>query len=283
METIHLLAIEEGKTQRKRLVNCVDRAINSELGIAYPHTYIYSPPGLGKTYMVNKYLKEKDINYYEISGALSMYVFGINLATIKFRHPEEKVVIVVDDCDALFKNDESINIMKNVLAGNKCYTYQKNITSQMNQLTEFQSNAVSSFLIGDQIGFRVPTDNFVFIFTSNFKLPTDLEAFGANSNRAVSNRKLHLNAIRSRCNTVDFELNKIQHFGWIGDVVLNDFNELNSNHKEEILIWLWMNWDRLNERSIRTIEKMMQIIDLNQGEYQSLWSIDFLNNSEIWN
>ncbi len=283
METIHLLAIEEGKTQRKRLVNCVDRAINSELGIAYPHTYIYSPPGLGKTYMVSKYLKEKDINYYEISGALSMYVFGINLATIKFRHPEEKVVIVVDDCDALFKNDESINIMKNVLAGNKCYTYQKNITSQMNQLTEFQSNAVSSFLIGDQIGFRVPTDNFVFIFTSNFKLPTDLEAFGANSNRAVSNRKLHLNAIRSRCNTVDFELNKIQHFGWIGDVVLNDFNELNSNHKEEILIWLWMNWDRLNERSIRTIEKMMQIIDLNQGEYQSLWSIDFLNNSEIWN
>ena len=44
-----------------------------------------------------------------------------------------------------------------------------------------------------------------------------------------------------------------------------------------------MNWDRLNERSIRTIEKMMQIIDLNQGEYQSLWSIDFLNSSESWN
>jgi hypothetical protein len=283
METIHLLAIEEGKTQRKRLVNCVERAINSDLGIAYPHTYIYSPPGLGKTYMVNKYLKEKEINYYEISGALSMYVFGINLATIKFRHPEEKVVIVVDDCDALFKNEESINIMKNVLSGNKCYTYQKNIAPQMNQLTEFQSNAVSNFLIGDQIGFRVPTDNLVFIFTSNFKLPTDLEAFGLNAKRAVSNRKLHLNAIRSRCNTVDFELNKIQHFGWIGDVVLNDFSELNSNHKEEILIWLWMNWDRLNERSIRTIEKMMQIIDLNQGEYQSLWSIDFLNNSELWN
>jgi hypothetical protein len=90
-----------------------------------------------------------------------------------------------------------------------------------------------------------------------------------------------LNAIRSRCNTLDLELTKIGHYGWLADVMLNDMN-LQINHKEEILNWIWRNWDCLNERSIRTLEKMSQSIIDDPTNYTDLWEMDFLNDDSLW-
>ncbi len=281
MTTTQLIAIEEGKKHRERLSRIIDRAIKSSLSSNYPHTYIYSPPGLGKTYSVNKSLSTNNCLYFEVSGSVSMFAFGISLATIKWSFPNQKVIISVDDCDVLFKNEESINIMKNILSGNRVYSYQKNINAQLGNLSELQRAAVENFSTEHQMGFRVPCDNFIFIFTSNFKLPTDDEVSGSRS-KGHSSRKIHLNAIRSRCNTMDFELNKIGHYGWLADVLINELN-IQQKHKDEILEWLWKNWDNLNERSLRTIEKMAQSIINDPEEYKILWELDFLNDKEEWN
>ncbi|MEY3498807.1 MAG: hypothetical protein RL308_476 [Bacteroidota bacterium] len=277
MNSSQLIALEEGRLQRKRLIKGIERAVTSDLNLLYPHTYIFSPPGLGKSFTINKFLKGNDIIHFEITGAQSMFAFGINLATIKYNYPDEKVIIVVDDCDTLFKNEENINIMKNILSGNRSYTYQKNIESQISSLGEMQYNAVQHFRIHDQIGFRVALDNFVFIFSSNFKLPTDEEAFNC---RNKSIKKTHLNAIRSRCNTIDFELNKFQHYGWITDVVLSEFDDINALIKDKIFNWVWYNWENLNERSLRTIEKMIQTYKNDPESYIDMWCIDFLRNIE---
>jgi hypothetical protein len=170
--------------------------------------------------------------------------------------------------------------MKNVLSGSKVYAYQKNINSQLGNLSELQRAAVENFATDHQMGFRVPCENFVFIFTSNFKLPTDDEASKTRV-KNISSRKTHLNAIRSRCNTLDLELSKIGHYGWLADVMLNDMN-LQINHKEEILNWIWRNWDCLNERSIRTLEKMSQSIIDDPTNYTDLWEMDFLNDDSRW-
>jgi len=282
MNTQQLNAIIEGKLLRGRLIRYVESAVNSELGIEYPHTYIFSPPGLGKTYTVMNELRKKDAKFIEISGAQTMFAFGIHLSTIKYMIPDEKIIIAVDDCDSLFKNEENINIMKNVLAGNKVFSYRKSIESQFKSLSELQIESVQSFRNENQMGFQIPTENFVFIFTSNLKLPTDDEAFDQRSKSSISSMKTHLNAIRSRCNTLDFDLSKRQHYGWISEVVLNEFNHIDDDLKHKIIDWLWINWDNLNERSIRTIEKMIQSFKLDKEGYEDIWNIDFLNVSDKW-
>ena len=78
------IALDKGKAQRKRLVHVVRKAVKSSPTAAYPHTYIYSPPGLGKTYTVNESLKEAGVPFFELSGAVSMFAFGVSLAVINF-------------------------------------------------------------------------------------------------------------------------------------------------------------------------------------------------------
>jgi hypothetical protein len=282
MNTIQLSAILEGQQQRLRLKSNIERAVTSKLGVSYPHTYIYSPPGLGKTYSVQKELENFGVKTIEVNGAQSMYAFGINLAMIKHLIPSEKVVVIVDDCDTIFKNEENINIMKNVLSGNKAFSYHKNIETQLNSLSGEQYEALQTFRNETQLGFQVPTDNFVFIITSNIQLPTDEDVYGKGSKNNLSVKKAHLNAIRSRCNTVDFQLTKFQHYGWIADVVLNELNDLDDNLRNEIVDWIWKNWDNLCERSIRTVEKMIQIYELNGKGYEEVWNVEFLNIVEGW-
>lgn len=271
--------IKKGQLVRRRLNQVVKRAVTASPDVVYPHTYIYSPPGLGKTYSVTKYLKENDLLYFEISGAVSLFAFGVSLATIAYNYLDEKVIISVDDCDGIFKTEENINIMKNVLSGSRTFTYQKSMQSLIGNLSDVQKDAISHFASDERLGFQIPCKNFIFIFTSNFRLPNDDEVAVARDKGGNSNvRKVHLNAIRSRCKTLDFDLDKDQHFGWMGDVLMNEtlVPEVSYDHKLEMLDWLYNNWSNMTERSIRTLEKMAQSIIDEPEDYKMIWELDYL-------
>lgn len=273
-------AIEKGKAQRKRLSYVVKKAVKSNPDASYPHTYIYSPPGLGKTYTVNQSLKEAGVPFFELSGAVSMFAFGVSLAVINYMAPKgQKIIISVDDCDGILKNEENINIMKNVLSGKRIFAYEKSLQSQISNLTGIQQDAINFHSSDERMGFSVPTDNMIFIFTSNFRLPDDDEVSEARQKGGTKNvLKVHRNAIRSRCKTMDFDLDKSEHFGWMADVMLTE--ELNSCLTEEskhiILDWVWKNWERLTERSIRTLEKMSETMCEEPDDYEMAWEIDYL-------
>ncbi len=272
-------SLNKGKAVRKRLLQVVQRALSSSQDAAYPHTYIYSPPGLGKTHSVNNYLKKNNSLHFELSGAVSMFAFGVALATIRYNYPIEKIIISVDDCDGIFKSEENLNIMKNVLSGFRKFSYQKSIQGLLGNLTNMQEAAINHFSNDNQLGFQVPCENFIFIFTSNFKLPTDDEVIVAREKGGNKNtRKVHLNAIRSRCKTMDFDLDQETHFGWLADVLINENlqPELSQNQKSEILDWIFENWDQMTERSIRTLEKMAQSILDEPEDYLTIWDIDYL-------
>lgn len=272
-------SLKKGKLVRMRLLKVVERALNSSQDAAYPHTYIYSPPGLGKTHTVNNYLKNNNVLHFELSGAVSMFAFGVALATIRFKYLTEKIIISVDDCDGIFKSEENLNIMKNVLSGFRKFSYQKSIQGLLGNLSNMQEAAITHFSNDNQLGFQVPCENFIFIFTSNFKLPTDDEVIFAREKGGIKNtRKVHLNAIRSRCKTMDFDLDKQTHFGWLADVLLNENlqPEISNNQKDEILDWIFNSWDQMTERSIRTLEKMSQSIVDEPEDYLTIWDIDYL-------
>jgi hypothetical protein len=224
-------------------------------------------------------LNENNILYFELSGAVSLFAFGVSLATIRYNYPTEKIIVSVDDCDGIFKTEENINIMKNVLAGSRKFTYQKSIQGLLGNLSPMQQASLEHFSTNDRIGFQVPCENFIFIFTSNFKLPTDDEVIVAREKGGNKNtRKVHLNAIRSRCKTMDFELDRETHFGWLADVLLHEKiqPEISEEYKKCILTWVFENWNNMTERSIRTIEKMAQSIIDDPEDYLLIWEIDYL-------
>ena len=270
--------IENGAAKRKRLKELAAKAAKSSFDSEYPHTYFYSEAGLGKTHTITKSLQDSKIPYQIISGNISMFAFGLGLACIKHEYGNKPVVILVDDCDEIFKTALNVNIMKNVLDGSRVYSYEKSLQSQINNLTEFQQEAIASFSSEKRIGFVVPTDTMKFLFASNFQLPTDKDVKYAKSKGQSKAVMLgHLNAIRSRCQPADFDLDENEQWGWIADVVLNEKCTPLSKEKNMILLdWMYSNWEDMNEHSIRTVKKMAEVMKNHPDTYRDTWEIDYL-------
>lgn len=277
-------ALERGKANRLRLKQLVENIYLIKDGDKYPHLYFFSPAGLGKTYTVRNFLTNSGIRHVQVSGNVSMFAFGIQLAVINYLNPNnERIVIFVDDCDEILKNEPNCNTMKNVLDGSKTFTYEKSLTSQFNNLSSIQQEAIMYFQEEGKMGFTVPTDNFIFVFASNFKLPVDDEVRQAREKGLAKSALLsHRNAIRSRCRVSDFDVSDAEQWGWIADVVLNtpclDVYKLDKSEKQTALDFLWFNWDNLSERSIRLVEKMAQTMKEYAKNYRVLWEIDYLKN-----
>jgi len=268
--------------KRKRFINHIERVTKIKKGDRFIHSYIYSPPGIGKTFIIKKQLNDLEIKHVQITGNISMYAFGIQLAVINhFNSNKENVVVFVDDCDSLFSTEENCNMMKNVLEGSRCFSYEKSLQSQWSNLSDLQKEAVREHQKVDKMGFEVTTESMIFIFASNFKLPVD-DDIKKIKNKSTSRSILmtHRNAIRSRCVVGDFDLNDEELWEWIADVVINTdcLNKYNIDQeiKVEILDFLWENWESLKERSIRLVEKMANIIYEYPDSYRLVWDIDFL-------
>lgn len=274
-------AIQLGAILRQRLVTIATKAATPNATSKHPHTYIFSPPGLGKTYTVEKAIEQTNIAWHSVSGSTTMFAFGIDLAVINYLDKtSSKIVIAVDDCDAILGTSASCDIVKNMLTGKNSYNYTKNMASQMSSLTELQQAAVKAHMQPSTMGFEVPCDRFVFVFTSNFKLPTDDDVNLVRARGGNTKTKAGQNAIRSRCQTNDFDMDWEEQWGWIGDVVLNttclDAYNLIPDDKLIILDWLYNNWRNLTERSIRTAEKMAGTLKEYPATYKDVWDVDFI-------
>jgi hypothetical protein len=232
---------------------------------------------------MEKAVKSTGVKYFVISGNISLWAFGVQLAVIKmFLKKDEKVVIIVDDVDELIKDSKSINQLKELLAKG-VFSYNKK--PQMHMLTsDVQVQAVEACMSDDGLGFKVDCSNFTFVITSNYQLPFDstpelmLEKNGGVMSPRIAYLK-HLTAIRGRCHVKDLSFTKEEKWGNIAIVLLEDDGcpNLNEQQKVFLLNFMWQNWDRMTETSIRTAEKMADIMIEEGEEYaQDAWETDFL-------
>lgn len=281
-EINQVLALEKGKQNRNRFLEIVEKLSTIRTDDKYPHNFIYGFPGIGKSFEIRKHLENSGIRHVMITGNVSMFAFGVQLAVINYLNPhQERVIVFCDDVDTLVATESSCNILKSALHGPKLYTYEKSLQSQWNNLSELQKEAIKHHQDDEKMGFQVPTNSMSFLMVSNVQLPTDDEVRTAREkNKSKSSLLAHKNAIRSRCMVQDFSLSNAELWGWIADVVLNTdcLNEQNltNEDKQEILKFLWENWIYLTERSIRLIEKMTIIMKQYPMTYKSVWEIDFL-------
>lgn len=275
-----LKSIESGHAIRKRMTTIINRAINTPFNSQFPHTYLFSLPGYGKTHTVEKLLKDNNVAYLTVNGATSMFAFGVQLAVIDHLTPkEQEIVIAVDDCDGILKNEENCNIMKNVLGGFREYAYEKNLASQIATLSELQQEAIESHQHPEKMGFVVSTKRFKFIFTSNFPLPTADEVKDLRDKGGAKNMlQVHRNAIRDRVKYSDIHLSWSEQWGLVTDVLINHLNydHATTEVKQDIIDFTWENWEKMTERSIRTIEKMLDTVLESPFDYKDCWEIDYL-------
>ena len=66
-------------------------------------------PGVGKTYLVTKRLKDDKVDYVHVKGRSTAAGLYISLYENRDR------IIVIDDCDSVFKNEDAVNILKGAL------------------------------------------------------------------------------------------------------------------------------------------------------------------------
>lgn len=278
------LAIDGGLAKRNRLIRAAKQAAGGVMIDDKPvHYYIYGPSGIGKTYWANKAVVDSGVIHRTVSGNVSMFAFGIDLAVTKFMFPDQPVVIIIDDCDEILKDAKSINQMKELLAGGK-FTYNKRIhLSSLGDEDSVPYMAVEQCM-GNGIGFEVDCSNFTFVITSNIKLPYDstaqdiLDKNGGLDN-ARSIRARHLAAIRGRCEVKDLDMEWEEKWGNLAYVTLEDdaCKNCDIEQKHFILEYIWNNWDDMKETSIRTVEKMARTFQLEGADgIKDAFDSDFL-------
>ena len=275
-------ALEKGRQNRTRFRQVVEKLPQIRNEDKYPHKFVFGFPGIGKSYEITKHLNESGTRYLMVTGNVSMFAFGVQLAVINFSNPtQERLIVFCDDVDTLVSTEASCNQLKSALHGPRMFTYEKSLQSQWSNLSELQRESIKYHQEDGKMGFQVPTSSMSFLLVSNIQLPTDDEVrLAREKSKGKASLLAHKNAIRSRCMVQDFSLTNAELWGWIADVILNTecLNQFNMTDEEKLIIlnFLWDNWESLTERSIRLIEKMAIIKNEYPNSYEIVWGIDFL-------
>lgn len=212
-------------------------------------------PGVGKTYTVEQILehfKQKQNTQFEIvRGALS----AVNLYKLAYRNRKAGNIIVLDDADSIFNDEDALNILK-VL----CDSSETRKVSWMKE-----SNALKEDDIPQSFEF-----NGAMIFISNL----DFQKFVDEGKNKYS---AHFEAIMSRSLYLDLRLHSRNELGvWIDHVAtegkLLRREGLSDVQSAAVLSFLKVNRDTLRELSLRTLIKAAQLVKANK-DWQTMGKI----------
>ena len=203
---------------------------------------VTGPPGVGKSFGVEKVLGKHDMiatlsekapKYQVVKGAMS----AIGLYCKLFNYADKDNVLVFDDCDSIFTDELSLNILKAALDSKKNRTIHWN---------------TDSFKLRNE---GVP-DSFNFqggaIFITNLKF-----------DKARGKVREHLMALESRCHYIDLTIDtdrekmlRIQQI--VKDGMLDEY-KLEEEVVQDIVDFVDINKNRLRELSLRTILKVADL------------------------
>lgn len=203
---------------------------------------VSGPPGVGKSHGVEKVLDRYQMleslggakKYEVVKGAMS----AIGLYVKLYKYSARDNVIVFDDCDSIFSDELSLNILKAALDSKKRRMIHWN---------------TDSFKLRNE---GVP-DQFCFegsaIFITNLKF-----------DKARGKIREHLAALESRCHYMDLTINtdreKLLRIRQItADGMLSEYGFEDST-VSEIIEFVEKNQSRLRELSLRTVVKIADLV-----------------------
>ena len=215
---------------------------------------VSGPPGVGKSHGVEKVLGKHELiaqlgdrpaKYEVVKGAMS----AIGLYCKLYKHADKDNVLVFDDCDSVFSDELSLNILKAAL------------DSKKNRKICWNTD---SFKLRNE---GVP-DSFNFagsaIFITNIKFDN------------VKSKKMrdHLEALESRCHyidlTIDTDREKMLRIKQITkDGMLDDY-ELGEHVVDDIVDYMESNKAKLRELSLRTVLKIADLAKAFPSKWEAM-------------
>lgn len=225
---------------------------------------VVGPPGVGKSYGVEYELEKsglferitgRKIKYEVIKGAMT----PIGLYCTLYKHSDPNNVLVFDDCDSVFQDDLSLNILKAALDSGKKRRIYWNSDSAMLRREG----------VPDCFDFKGGC-----IFITNLKF----------DNLQSKKMKDHLEALQSRCHFLDLTLNTMRDkFLRIKQIfrqgqLFNDY-DFTPEKGEEILNFMDANKDRLREMSLRMALKIADLTKVSETNWKALATSTCMKNS----
>jgi len=202
---------------------------------------VSGPPGVGKSHGVEEVLDRYKMmesmgarkTHEVVKGAMS----AIGLYVKLYKMADEGNVIVFDDCDSIFSDELSLNILKAALDSKKNRKIHWNT----------DSHKLRNEGVPDCFTFKASA-----IFITNLKF-----------NKVKGKLREHLAALESRCHymdlTIDTEREKMLRIRQvIQDGMLNEY-KLSDAVKEDIIDFVDTNKNRLRELSLRTVLKVADL------------------------
>lgn len=218
---------------------------------------VSGPPGVGKSFGVEQQLEKASLfdkiankrqKYEVVKGAMT----ALGLYAQLYRYSDKGNILVFDDCDSVFADELSLNILKAALDSGKrrriCWNSDSRLLRDegIPNAFEFKGSA---------------------IFITNLKFEN------------VRSKKLqdHLEALESRCHfvdlTIDTERDKMLRIRQVNrdaqGGLFNDYNFTN-NEGELILDFMEENRTKLRELSIRTSLKIADLVKLSPNKWRAL-------------
>lgn len=218
---------------------------------------VAGPPGVGKSYGVERQMEKasmfdkiagKRVRYEVVKGAIT----ALGLYAQLYKFSDKKNVLVFDDCDSVFADDLSLNILKAALDSGKtrkiCWNSDSRLLRDEGIPNSFQFHGSA-------------------IFITNLKF----------SNLKSKKLQDHLEALQSRCHfldlTIDSERDKMLRIKQVHrDSDGGLFAEYNFTNEQSstVLDFMWENHTKLREVSLRMALKIADLLKISPSNWQNL-------------
>jgi hypothetical protein len=253
-------AILHGLELTERLEKYAEQSLGlrPDLAETKRNTIIWSPPGAGKTFTVRGVARAANLNPVMYHGRASLNGFVMKMVKECYKRPGQEIPVWIDDCDAFFQDQESLNFMKRVLDNDEpSISWDVNVGNQIAKAKNLGDTvlmeALKQFDNGG-VGIEIPLDNVRFTITTNKALASKQEMDKKKIN-------IHEHAVRDRCNWRAFNIDKDEAWGWMASIMLSEdvFQTidkpftLNPEQYWLLVNTFHKNWEHLTANSMRTV------------------------------
>jgi ATPase family associated with various cellular activities (AAA) len=254
---------EEAIERIRQRFDILDEMTHGTTSGAVRAMIVSGPPGVGKSFGVEKVLEEAALfdkiaqrkqKFEVVKGAMS----AIGLYAKLFKYADEGCVVVFDDCDSVLLDDLSLNILKAALDSSKKRYISWNTDSRL----------LRSEGIPDRFEFKGAA-----IFITNIKF------------EHVRSKKLkdHLDALESRCHYLDLTLDttrdKILRIKQIVKDGMLDSYDFEEGASEEIVEYMETNVKRLRELSLRTVLKLADLRKMSASSWKKIAEVTVMRKA----
>jgi hypothetical protein len=218
---------------------------------------VSGPPGVGKSYGVETQMEKasmfdklagKKVRFQIVKGAMT----ALGLYTQLYKYSDTKNVLIFDDCDSVFTDDLSLNILKAALDSGKtrriCWNSDSRLLREEGIPNTFNFNGSA-------------------IFITNLK-------FGNLKSKKLQD---HLEALQSRCHFLDLTIDgdrdkmlRIKQVHRDADGGLFKDYDFTEEQSQIVIDFMWDNHTKLREVSLRMCLKIADLVKISPGNWQNL-------------